>query len=71
MNCNNNNNNNYYYNQKSSNDNINKIIPKITSNYIFPTKGLRNIGSTCYMNETFQCLLHVSDLTIYFIDEYP
>ena len=70
-NINNNNNNYYYYNQKSSNDNLNKNIPKIISKYIFPTKGLRNIGSTCYMNATLQCLLHVSDLTLYFIDEYP
>ena len=39
--------------------------------YIFPKKGLRNIGSTFYMNTTLQCLLHVSDLIIYFIDEFP
>ena len=39
--------------------------------YIFPTKGLRNIGSTCYMNATLQCLLHVNELIVYFIDEYP
>jgi hypothetical protein len=40
-------------------------------NYIFSKKGLKNIGSTCYMNATLQCLLHVSELTIYFIEEYP
>ena len=34
-------------------------------------KGLRNIGSTCYMNATLQCLLHVSELVAYFLDEYP
>ena len=45
------------------------IIPKKL--FIFPTKGLRNIGSTCYMNATLQCLLHVSELSCYFIDEYP
>ena len=39
-------------------------------NYIFSKKGLKNIGSTCYMNATLQCLLHVSELTIYFLDEY-
>jgi ubiquitin C-terminal hydrolase len=39
--------------------------------YIFPEKGPRNIGSTFYMNTTLQCLLHVSDLIIYFIDEFP
>ena len=39
--------------------------------YVFPKKGLRNIGSTCYMSATLQCLLHVSDLIVYFIDEFP
>ena len=39
--------------------------------YFFSMKGLKNIGSTYYMNATLQCLLHVSELTIYFIDEYP
>ena len=45
--------------------------PPQQHNYIFPKKGLRNIGSTCYMNATLQCLLHVSELITYFIDEYP
>jgi len=39
--------------------------------YIFPLKGLVNIGSTCYMNATLQCLLHVSELIVYFINEFP
>ena len=39
--------------------------------YIFPIKGLKNISNTYYMNSILQCLLHVSELTIYFIDEYP
>ena len=34
-------------------------------------KGLRNIDQTLYMNSTLQCLLHVSELTAYFLDEYP
>ena len=46
-------------------------IPNQNIQYIFPKKGLRNIGSTCYMNATLQCLLHVNELIIYFIDEYP
>ena len=45
--------------------------PPSQPNYIFPKKGLRNIGSTCYMNATLQCLLHVTELIAYFIDEYP
>ena len=38
--------------------------------YLFPTVGLNNIGSTYYMNSTLQCLLHVSELTVYFLREY-
>ena len=40
-------------------------------NYLFSKKGLKNIGSTCYMNATLQCLLHVNELVTYFIEEYP
>ena len=43
---------------------------EINGNYIFFLKGLNNIGSTCYMNATLQCLLHVSELIQYFINEY-
>jgi len=39
--------------------------------YLFPKTGLKNIGSTDYMNATLQCLLHVNELTLYFIEEYP
>ena len=39
--------------------------------YIFPLTGLVNIGSTCYMNATLQCLLHISELIVYFIKEFP
>ena len=58
-----------------NNNNISQInnysnLTKI-SNYLFSTKGLRNIGSTCYMNATLQCLLHVYELIAYFLEEYP
>ena len=43
---------------------------EINDNF-FLLKGLNNIGSTCYMNATLQCLLHVSELIQYFINEYP
>ena len=39
--------------------------------FYFHLKGLYNIGSTCYMNSTLQCLLHSSDLISYFLNEYP
>ena len=37
----------------------------------FHFNGLINIGSTCYMNATLQCLLHVSELVEYFLKEFP
>ena len=39
--------------------------------YIFPLVGLNNVGSTCFMNATLQCLLHISELNSYFLTEYP
>ena len=62
---NNNQNNNNLNNDNKHDQNQNNAI------YLFPQKGLNNIGSTCYMNATLQCLLHVSELTLYFIREYP
>ena len=38
---------------------------------IFPIKGLKNLGNTCIMNSSLQCLFHVSELISYFKDEYP
>ena len=67
------NNNNNKDNQKSQNDNnqINPPVPNPNYKYIFPKKGLKNIGSTCYMNATLQCLLHICELIVYFLEEYP
>ena len=39
--------------------------------YIFPLVGLNNVGSTCFMNAILQCLLHISELSNYFLSEYP
>src|SRR5690606_19061940 len=32
--------------------------------------GLRNLGNTCFMNTTIQCLAHSSQLTKYFLKGY-
>ena len=39
--------------------------------YFFPNKGFCNIESTFYMNSIIQCLVHISELDIYFLNEYP
>ena len=39
--------------------------------YIFSKKGLKNFGSTNYMNAALQFLFHINELIIYFIEGYP
>ena len=72
--------NNFLKDKNNYTDNIRannpfKTIPKdcytLKFNYYFHKTGLHNIGSTCYMNATLQCLLHVSPLVEYFIFIYP
>ena len=58
-------------NQKESKNNYNQNQGLNNYIYLFPKIGLNNIGSTFYMNATLQCLLHVSELTVYFLREYP
>ena len=51
-----------------------KTIPEncytLKGGYYFHGTGLHNIGSTCYMNATLQCLMHVSPLIDYFFNVY-
>ena len=67
------NNNNKIQKETNPKDSTTIIKPPIinySSNYFFNVKGLYNIGSTCYMNSTLQCLLHVSELVDYFLNKF-
>ena len=58
------------YNQINSyTQNSNTSFSSTSSSY-FSEKGLYNIGSTCYMNATLQCLLHIRGLIEYFLNYY-
>ena len=70
-----NNNNNQINNKNINNQNrprpasadklkIDKNQVKIPRNF---TAGLENVGATCYMNATLQCLAHVKNLTNYLL----
>ena len=77
ININNNNNNNFNnkININNNNENRRRVhsadklkidknqakIPRIFS------AGLENVGATCYMNATLQCLAHINNLTIYLL----
>ena len=73
-----NNTNTYGFNQMNLNNNINyylgsqnaKVIEQKNSP-IYPHKtGLQNIGQTCYMNSTIQCLSNIKYLSDYLIKHY-
>jgi len=60
-------------NQININDQAQNILFNnfsLNSIYLFSKKGLTNIGYN-HMSVTFQCLLHVSELNIYFLNIYP
>ena len=57
---NNNSNNNNNFNAKTT---IEKSSNDIELNFMIKTRGLANVGATCYMNATLQCFYHVKALS--------
>ena len=41
----------------------NAIKPKIKLDFMVKSRGLVNVGATCYMNSTLQCFYHIKDLS--------
>ena len=70
--------NNYAFNNQNNMPNL-KVInpstgksgrdPKINLKYPHKT-GLENVGQTCYMNSTIQCLSNIKDLSDYLISHF-
>ena len=65
------NNTDYNTNNNYINNNQNKYNDtNVYNNFFFSLVGLNNVGSTCFMNATLQCLLHITELNTYFLNEY-
>jgi len=49
---------------------IKELEDKLKNKNNISPKGLNNIGATCYMNATLQCLFYTSELTNYFQNQF-
>ena len=53
---------------KKNNNFINNNVNVLQMNYKFYPVGLENVGATCYMNATLQCLSNCYELSYYLLD---
>ena len=59
-----------YYRTKADNYQPNLFIGLVILNTQNPSMGLQNVGATCYMNATLQCLIHIKELSEIFLSVF-
>ena len=59
-----------YFRTKAENKQPNIFNGVVILNTQSPSLGLQNVGATCYMNSTLQCLIHVKELSELLLSAY-
>jgi ubiquitin C-terminal hydrolase len=59
-----------YYRTKADNYQPNLFNGLVILNTQIPSMGLQNVGATCYMNATLQCLIHIKELSELFLSAF-
>ena len=60
--------NNFLYLTSTNSNDLDPQLPQVVNGQIKlfpdqPTIGLQNVGATCYMNSTLECLIHIKELS--------
>ena len=60
--------NNFLYLTNTNSNELDPQLPQVVNGQIKlfpdqPTIGLQNVGATCYMNSTLECLIHIKELS--------
>ena len=59
-----------YYRTKADNYQPNIFNGLVILNTELPSLGLTNVGATCYMNATLQCIIHIKELSELFLSAF-